>query len=97
MPVTVQASTEQDQAEKEKRATSKSKLDFSGAFVCLSVGGVCFCCCCLKAEGFQEKGSKSFQHAAKKPFPKISYYTEHYLLGFYCCLQYCKITFPGTY
>lgn len=30
MPVTVQGITEQDQAEKEKRATSKSKMDFSG-------------------------------------------------------------------
>lgn len=51
MPVTVQTITEQDQAEEEKRATSKSKVDFSGGFACLFIGGVCFCCC-LKAENF---------------------------------------------
>lgn len=36
MPFTVQGITEQDQAEKEKRATSKSKMDFWGG------GGVVF-------------------------------------------------------
>jgi len=44
--VTIQAITEQDQAEKEKRDTIKTKLDFSEGFVCLFVGGVCFFCCC---------------------------------------------------
>lgn len=38
--VRAQANTEQDQAEKEKRATSKSKMDFSRRFVCLLGEGV---------------------------------------------------------
>lgn len=44
MPVTVQATAKQDQAEKLKRAASKSRLDFSGGFVCLFVGGWWFLC-----------------------------------------------------
>lgn len=49
----VQANTEQEKAEKQKKCQGKSKLNFCVGSVCLSVGGVCFCC--LKTEMFWEK------------------------------------------